>query len=1205
LSTTPKPSDIAAHQIHDDMIKKLKPKHRSRSLPELSNLVLAIYIAAPIAMVSTTASADWVSAVNPVVTTNEDMSVPLGIVVDPSYFFGGAALDVIGTESGFRDAADGTTPVTFTVPAGTQFVRITGMGGDDNGNNNGKLEKQQVVQLTVDLNKQTYSGVSVANAPNGNITYAFQDVPLGASSLSATVDGVTDAGYEVTATLSGTSLTLTDTQSVFDQAYLAEYLTNDTKSSNLTGTAAAVMGNGVASGTLSLPAGTDFAQINVASSLANSHFSHEDKGNGSIYVDFNSMTASGVMYFQFGRGGAYTSAYSFTGYDLTSGDPILSSSATISGDITASGSGLPNPILTVSGSDIIMTRENIFATKSTTMLQGAGYARVALSSPGSSLGSTSASFRLNSGNGNVDTFALPIPIGAQTGNMLIGMTESQIGVATNENENTANASVLIDLVNQTTSGVFSTFRKGDPDLIAWNNVPFGTRLFDGADVTSNHTSLGSFLDQFSGILQFDLITDALGNQSLQGTAAYTQVEANHQTIAQASWEGLLPLVIEATGGGNGTFSAGITDPVTQKTTLKATEIPGLTFTPNLHLSGDNTNLTITTGPEIDYLDVDVIQVADVPTVATIDQTGVVNVASSIVGSVTAGLVDADGSETISAIDLTITVGHTISDGANSFTAATGANTVNVATWNLSALDYLSANTGVFPVAVRVEVLDDDGFSALTDTADNSDTFNVTILVDTDADGIPDTLDRDDDNDGIPDTAEGTGDTDGDGKPDSLDVDSDNDGLTDTLEAGGIDANDDGIIDGFTDNDGDGLDDATAGTPLPLNDTDTDTTPDHLDLDSDNDGLNDIHEAGGTDTDSDGMVDNFTDADGNGLDDNATVSEVDFDSDTIPDHEDIDSDNDGIPDSVEAASGPIDTDGDNSPDHLDLDADDDGISDTDEAGTNPAIPVNTDTDSTADYIDGDSDNDGIPDSVEGNVDSDGDTIPDYLDSDSDGDGISDAIEAGAIPATPVDTDGDGKPDYLDLNSDDDGIADSLELAGDADGDSIPNYLDSDSDDDGIPDGIANYLDLDSDNDGVSDATEGASDTDGDVIPNYLDLDSDNDGIFDIIESGGSDTDGDGVVDGLTDTDNDGLHDGSPGTAGPRICLIWILMATASMMLLSQAAVIPMATAWSMDLPILMAMACTMAALAPTVRTLTLTVLLMCSIPTLITMASPTL
>ncbi|WP_104734026.1 choice-of-anchor D domain-containing protein [Hanstruepera ponticola] len=50
-----------------------------------------------------------------------------------------------------------------------------------------------------------------------------------------------------------------------------------------------------------------------------------------------------------------------------------------------------------------------------------------------------------------------------------------------------------------------------------------------------------------------------------------------------------------------------------------------------------------------------------------------------------------------------------------------------------------------------------------------------------------------------------------------------------------------------------------------------------------------------------------------------------------------------------------------------------------------------------------------------------------------------------------------------------------------------------------------------------------DTDGDGVEDYHDSDSDNDGIPDLVESGGTDINGDGIVDDLTDNDKDGLAD----------------------------------------------------------------------------------
>jgi Domain of unknown function DUF11/Bacterial Ig-like domain len=76
------------------------------------------------------------------------------------------------------------------------------------------------------------------------------------------------------------------------------------------------------------------------------------------------------------------------------------------------------------------------------------------------------------------------------------------------------------------------------------------------------------------------------------------------------------------------------------------------------------------------------------------------------------------------------------------------------------------------------------------------------ILDTDGDGIVDSIDADDDGDDIVDIAEGDGrvDTDRDGIPDSLDADSDNDGRSDNVE-------------GILDSDGDGVSDAFDATAL--------------------------------------------------------------------------------------------------------------------------------------------------------------------------------------------------------------------------------------------------------------------------------------------------------------------------------------------------------------------------------------------------------
>ena len=483
------------------------------------------------------------------------------------------------------------------------------------------------------------------------------------------------------------------------------------------------------------------------------------------------------------------------------------------------------------------------------------------------------------------------------------------------------------------------------------------------------------------------------------------------------------------------------------------------------------------------------------------------------------------------------------------------------------LDTDSDNDGIMDVveAGGVDADNDGELDNFTDSNGdglNDLTFATPVVApDTDADGNEDHLDIDSDNDAVLDAEEvgaianEPADTDEDGIPDYRDLDSDNDTINDIVEANGVDSNDDGLVDNFDDADSNGLDDTVQNSPLISPDTDNDGVVDRLDIDSDNDGLDDVNEDT-IDTDDDGIPDyRDEDSDGDSINDDIEnpLGTLDTDLDGLFDHLDLDSDNDGIPDSVEAGNAalPVDTDNDGAADYVDIDSDNDGIPDTVESqgllGT-----VDTDEDGLADHLDIDSDNDGINDSIESqrsgdDVDADG--IDDSYDvdftngTDDDNDGVDDAFEAQGI----LDSDADGSPDALELDSDNDGIPDAIEagtgpLPADTDNDGTPDYLDTDSDNDGIDDAIEgvggvspgvidtdgdtipDYKDLDSDGDGLPDSQEtGSSDTDEDGTPDFRDLDSDNDSLLDTVEAGGVDIDDDGMVDNFIDANEDGLDD----------------------------------------------------------------------------------
>ncbi len=470
--------------------------------------------------------------------------------------------------------------------------------------------------------------------------------------------------------------------------------------------------------------------------------------------------------------------------------------------------------------------------------------------------------------------------------------------------------------------------------------------------------------------------------------------------------------------------------------------------------------------------------------------------------------------------------------------------------------------------------------------------------DRDGDGIADSEDLDDDNDGVPDMKEYCNPGNGFAcLPSSLDPskDADGDGVSNLM-----DANDPAFINPCTDTNNDGTCDSIAS----IFDTDRDGIPDHFDLDSDNDGITDLVEAGHgqPDADGNGIIDGLPVIFGlNGLynpiasdpdDFNAveTYSRFDVDSDGVPDHDDLDSDNDGINDVAEAGYAafdtnndgriddgagnppltgltglapiidplvtgnqiplPADKDGDNVPDWHDLDSDNDLIHDVEEGGNidpdNDAIigvglpAVNIDGQATGANL--------IPTSHP--LDSDSDLVADFHDLDTDNDGINDVREADGI-----DQNDDGLPGVGVIAVNNNGVptmAGGLPVSAtstptDTDADLIADYRDLDSDNDIIND-VAETNKLDNDNDGrVGQGippvnihgqatsivpTSFPTDTDGDGTPDFREKDSDDDGIFDVQEANEPDPDFDGIVGmGIPVVNSDGLSNGFLSTSKP--------------------------------------------------------------------------
>ena len=456
--------------------------------------------------------------------------------------------------------------------------------------------------------------------------------------------------------------------------------------------------------------------------------------------------------------------------------------------------------------------------------------------------------------------------------------------------------------------------------------------------------------------------------------------------------------------------------------------------------------------------------------------------------------------------------------------------------------------------------------------------------------------------------------------DPLDRDTDNDGLTDGFEVGyggnaavytagvdlnplDIDTDDGGIGDGVEVDSGNYVL-FPATNPLvaadDILDTDGDSIPDiveyngasyfwgyrtnHLNPDSDNDGLSDAEEIYGystnalsDDSDGDGVSDVLevetynsnplsTDTDGDNLSDwneifSYSTSPIENDTDQDGARDDyevngygagrqtnpleVDTDHDGLYDGYEVSycdSDPSDYDGGCDLDPTDPDTDDGGVKDGVEvnSGNTVLFPSTDPLNSLDDTLD--SDLDGIPDIIEYN----GASMAwgyqtDHRQSDTDHDGLSDSVEIYGYGTSAIDTDSDddGLTDYvevtvhhtnpLSVDSDNDGFTDPQEISTtrtdpkveDTDGDGIRDYTEAMTI-------YTNPLIADTDADGLTDGYETARDGNAetytagrDYNPNVAD--TDDGGVSDGVEVKFDHTNPNVQRDDKIDRDNDNIYD----------------------------------------------------------------------------------
>ena len=633
-------------------------------------------------------------SINPTATGLEDTSIDLGLTLNPSLTDGGQLQDIIATETGYRDSSAGTTSTEFLIPAGTTGIRITGFSTRDIGTGAADTlnDDYQFLNASIDLGTETvngYIGHIIDRGPARSDQFGFEEAPLGTSILTGGGTIVGDANNNIDPTFDIVNGVLQITENhQLQTAYLVEYLTNATSSSEFIRTESAVLE--VADQTdavLAIPADADFLVVNINDAAAGQNARIEYKGNSRIYIDLATLRASGVVAAEQGETDTRVLNYAFENYDVSSagvGSILSAPGTTVVGDTEGLASVFnDNQIYIDADGNLVVDRNDSFADNFNSLITVEIFERRDVGSSAEQLGESSAYGLFDSDPSNpTSTLEFDIPENATLG--LARFTFN--GTATDDtNENSGAAFAVIDLVNGTSSGSIYFVRAARiADLVGFESTPFGTAFFDDPNSISNHTTLDDFNDPFGGTATFNLIdggdtlelavnSDSGGDQSFLDYLAGGQIE----------WFGAAPFEISGFTDG-GSFSEGTFNPVTGNFELTVADaINGLAYIPPTHVSGTfPVDVTLRIGDESEVTSVTVQAVIDPITFDADDASGDEDTDISIADNVTPMFTDQDGSETLTSQILSnVPIGHTLTDGTNVFVSTAANQSVDITAWD--------------------------------------------------------------------------------------------------------------------------------------------------------------------------------------------------------------------------------------------------------------------------------------------------------------------------------------------------------------------------------------------------------------------------------------------------------------------------------------------------------------------------------------------
>ncbi|WP_298735435.1 gliding motility-associated C-terminal domain-containing protein [uncultured Chitinophaga sp.] len=387
---------------------------------------------------------------------------------------GGKRADVLGVDAKY--SAPGSSAPVFSIPAGTKSISIyisSETGISSGGNDYAQGDEDFItINAIIDIASGTSSGyVNYAKNTNtdgsGTNVYGWQHVPLGAyiPASSKMGDAVPDLN-NVNFSISGSSLTITQSQTGIHSSYYVQYLSPYHNSLNLLDpkVRALLHGTAASSRELVVPIPGDADIIFLSGKGTNSSYADLNTADGTeegysslrFTIDLNRGVMNGFVTLANGGAANRRSTYAIRNLSNTYTGRLLSSGA-VSGDYNGKSAnpgavGIYNPRIYVSGSNLVIERDEYYARDFDDAYVMEFYKR---NGQGMSAEFVSSDIKtIPKGESSYTGFTRTFTIPPGTNAIYFNETGNAVNVNRESNENSLEAYAYIDLHTETATGYF-------------------------------------------------------------------------------------------------------------------------------------------------------------------------------------------------------------------------------------------------------------------------------------------------------------------------------------------------------------------------------------------------------------------------------------------------------------------------------------------------------------------------------------------------------------------------------------------------------------------------------------------------------------------------------------------------------------------------------------------------------------------------------